>query len=70
MTTASEFGGLNVSTTRLNGTTHNPWRLGRTAGGSSGGSAAAVAGASCPLATGGDGGGSSGSPLPSTASWA
>ena len=29
MTAASEFGGLNVSTTRLNGTTHNPWRLGR-----------------------------------------
>ena len=57
-TTASEFGGLNVSTTRLNGTTHNPWRQGRTAGGSSGGSAAAVAGGVLPLATGGDGGGS------------
>ncbi len=57
-TTASEFGGLNVSTTRLNGTTHNPWRHGRTAGGSSGGSAAAVAGGVVPLATGGDGGGS------------
>jgi aspartyl-tRNA(Asn)/glutamyl-tRNA(Gln) amidotransferase subunit A len=57
-TTASEFGGLNVSTTRLNGTTHNPWRHGRTAGGSSGGSAAAVAGGLFPLATGGDGGGS------------
>ncbi|MEX2294217.1 MAG: amidase [Acidimicrobiales bacterium] len=58
MTTASEFGGLNVSTTRLNGTTHNPWQRGRTAGGSSGGSAAAVAGGVLPLATGGDGGGS------------
>lgn len=57
-TTASEFGGLNVSTTRLNGTTHNPWQQGRTAGGSSGGSAAAVAGGLLPLATGGDGGGS------------
>jgi aspartyl-tRNA(Asn)/glutamyl-tRNA(Gln) amidotransferase subunit A len=57
-TTASEFGGLNVSTTRLNGTTHNPWQHGRTAGGSSGGSAAAVAGGLLPLATGGDGGGS------------
>jgi Asp-tRNA(Asn)/Glu-tRNA(Gln) amidotransferase A subunit family amidase len=57
-TTASEFGGLNVSTTRLNGTTHNPWQHGRTAGGSSGGSAAAVAGGVFPLATGGDGGGS------------
>ncbi len=51
-TTASEFGGLNVSTTRLNGTTHNPWQHGRTAGGSSGGSAAAVAGGLLPLAHG------------------
>jgi aspartyl-tRNA(Asn)/glutamyl-tRNA(Gln) amidotransferase subunit A len=57
-TTASEFGGLNVSKTRLNGTTHNPWQHGRTAGGSSSGSAAAVAGGVLPLATGGDGGGS------------
>ena len=37
-TTASEFGGLNVSVTRLHGVTHNPWQTGRTAGGSSGGS--------------------------------
>ena len=58
LTTASEFGGLNVSTTKLNGTTHNPWRPGRTAGGSSGGSAAAVAGGLVPIASGGDGGGS------------
>ena len=58
LTTASEFGGLNVSVTRLNGVTHNPWRHGRTAGGSSGGSAAAVAGGLVSLATGGDGGGS------------
>jgi Asp-tRNA(Asn)/Glu-tRNA(Gln) amidotransferase A subunit family amidase len=57
-TTASEFGGLNVSTNRLTGTTHNPWEHGKTAGGSSGGSAAAVAGGVFPLATGGDGGGS------------
>src|SRR5688500_16353921 len=57
-TTASEFGGLNVSTTKLNGTTHNPWQHGRTAGGSSGGSAAAVAGGLLPIASGGDGGGS------------
>jgi Asp-tRNA(Asn)/Glu-tRNA(Gln) amidotransferase A subunit family amidase len=57
-TTASEFGGLNISVNRLNGVTHNPWRRGRTAGGSSGGSAAAVAGGLVPLATGGDGGGS------------
>ena len=57
-TTASEFGGLNVSVTRLHGVTHNPWEHGRTAGGSSGGSAAAVAGGLLPIATGGDGGGS------------
>ena len=44
LTTASEFGGLNVSVTKLNGVTHNPWRHGRTVGGSSAGSAAAVAG--------------------------
>ena len=56
--TASEFGGLNVSTTRLNGVTHNPWEHGRTAGGSSGGSSSAVAGGLVPIATGGDGGGS------------
>jgi aspartyl-tRNA(Asn)/glutamyl-tRNA(Gln) amidotransferase subunit A len=57
-TTASEFGGLNVSLSRLHGVTHNPWQPGRTAGGSSGGSAAAVAGGLVTLATGGDGGGS------------
>ncbi|MGI8492795.1 MAG: amidase family protein, partial [Acidimicrobiales bacterium] len=44
LTTSSEFGGLNVSVTKLNGVTHNPWQPGRTAGGSSGGSSAAVAG--------------------------
>ncbi len=58
MTTASEFGGLNVSITKLNGVTHNPWQHGRTVGGSSSGSAAAVAGGLVSLATGGDGGGS------------
>ena len=57
-TTASEFGGLNVSVTKLHGVTHNPWQTGRTAGGSSGGSAAAVAGGLLPIATGSDGGGS------------
>jgi Asp-tRNA(Asn)/Glu-tRNA(Gln) amidotransferase A subunit family amidase len=57
-TAASEFGGLNVSVTKINGVTHNPWRHGRTVGGSSGGSAAAVAGGLVSLATGGDGGGS------------
>ena len=58
LTTASEFGGLNVSVNRLDGVTHNPWRHGCTAGGSSGGSAAAVAGGLVSCATGGDGGGS------------
>ena len=46
------------SVTKINGVTHNPWRHGRTVGGSSGGSAAAVAGGLVSLATGGDGGGS------------
>jgi len=58
LTTASEFGGLNVSITKLNGITHNPWQHGRTVGGSSSGSAAAVSGGLVSLATGGDGGGS------------
>ncbi len=58
LTTSSEFGGLNVSVTKLNGVTHNPWRHGRTVGGSSAGSSAAVAGGLVTLATGGDGGGS------------
>jgi Asp-tRNA(Asn)/Glu-tRNA(Gln) amidotransferase A subunit family amidase len=57
-TTASEFGGLNVSVTKIHGVTHNPWRFGRTVGGSSAGSAAAVSGGLVSLATGGDGGGS------------
>lgn len=58
MTTASEFGGLNVSITKLNGVTGNAWNPARTAGGSSGGSASAVAGGLVTIATGGDGGGS------------
>lgn len=58
LTTASEFGGVNLTRTKLNGTTHNPWNAEHTPGGSSGGSAAAVAGGLVPIATAGDGGGS------------
>jgi aspartyl-tRNA(Asn)/glutamyl-tRNA(Gln) amidotransferase subunit A len=57
-TTASEFGGINLTFTRLHGATRNPWNLKRTPGGSSGGTAAAVAGGLVPIASGGDGGGS------------
>ncbi len=58
MTNASEFGGVNLTRTVLHGATHNPWQTGKTPGGSSGGSASAVAGGLVTLATGGDGGGS------------
>jgi len=57
-TTASEFGGINCTSTALHGTTRNPWNQARTPGGSSGGTAAAVAGGLLPIATGSDGGGS------------
>ena len=57
-TTASEFGGINCTYTRLHGATSNPYDLERTPGGSSGGSAASVAGGLLPICTGGDGGGS------------
>ena len=56
-TTASEFGGVNCTSTKLHGTTRNPWDPERTPGGSSGGSAAAVAGGLLPIASGSDGGG-------------
>lgn len=57
-TTASEFGGINCTSTALHGTTRNPWDPTRTPGGSSGGTAASVAGGLLPIATGSDGGGS------------
>ena len=57
-TTISEFGGLNISISRLHGVTRNPWNLEHTTGGSSAGSAAAVAGGLLPIATAADGGGS------------
>ncbi len=58
LTTSSEFGGVNLTRTNLNGVTRNPWDLERTPGGSSGGAAASVAGGLITIATGGDGGGS------------
>ncbi len=57
-TTASEFGGINCTYTRLHGATSNPYNLELTPGGSSGGSAASVSGGLLPICTGGDGGGS------------
>ena len=57
-TNAPEFGYTNFTKNRLFGVTRNPWNLERTPGGSSGGSAAAIAGGLIPLATGSDGGGS------------
>ena len=56
--TPSEFGLVAYTATKLHGVTRNPWNLERTPAGSSGGSAAAVAGGLVPLATASDGGGS------------
>src|SRR5579862_5689763 len=57
-TNLPEFAWMGHTTNALFGTTNNPWRLDHSAGGSSGGSAAAVAAGMVPLATGSDGGGS------------
>lgn len=53
-----ELGWKGDSGNRVFGPTHNPWQHGRTAGGSSGGAAAAVAAGLGPLAQGSDGAGS------------
>jgi amidase len=57
-TTLPEYGIVPTSEARLFGPTRNPWDLSRTPGGSSGGSAAAVAAGMLPVAHGNDGGGS------------
>lgn len=58
----AEFGMDGVTHTLAHGTTRNPWNLSRTPGGSSGGSAAAVAAGLAPFCTAGDAGGSTRSP--------
>jgi aspartyl-tRNA(Asn)/glutamyl-tRNA(Gln) amidotransferase subunit A len=57
-TASPEFGAVAVTDSPAWGVTRNPWDLERTPGGSSGGSAAAVAAGMVPLATASDGGGS------------
>ncbi len=58
-TTTPEFGWKGITDSRLKGgPTRNPWNLGRSPGGSSGGAAAALAAGIGTLAFGNDGGGS------------
>ncbi len=57
-TSTPEFGTLNFTKTKVHGVTRNPWNTRRTPGGSSGGTAAAVAAGIIPFGTASDGGGS------------
>lgn len=57
-TNTPEFGLLGTTEGLLLGTCHNPWNLDHSTGGSSGGSAAAVAAGIVPVANASDGGGS------------
>jgi aspartyl-tRNA(Asn)/glutamyl-tRNA(Gln) amidotransferase subunit A len=57
-TNTPEFGYTAITRNLVYGVTRSPWDFDRTPGGSSGGSAAALAGCVCPLVTASDGGGS------------
>jgi aspartyl-tRNA(Asn)/glutamyl-tRNA(Gln) amidotransferase subunit A len=61
-TTTSEFGYRGYTKSLVHGNTANPWNLGRTPGGSSGGAVASVAAGVTSIALGTDGGGSIRSP--------